>query len=307
MKRLLLPMVESLETKALLSHFAAGSATKHHETADVVGRAHLRVASELTITLDTNQSTYAVGQSVQMRLTATNNTRHNVAVWVGPNTQVFFITQNGQVIWRSNAGPHPLFPSVKRVLHPGESLTRTANWTATSTGAFVVHNQMAPRGPVATFSVVASQPPGPPVFNPYGGPPIGPPVQNPPVGPPVQNPPGSPPVGSELAFSLTTNQTSYTLGQTVHMTLTATNDTNHNVTVWVGPNTQVFFITENGHVIWRSNSGPQPLYPTVARVLSPGQSLVRTANWRATATGTFVVHNQMAPQGPVAMFNVTAT
>ena len=93
-----------------------------------------------------------------MTLTATNDSNHNVTVAVGPNSNVFTITQNGQIIWRSNSGPQPLRPTVLRVLHPGQSLTLTASWTATAMGTFVVHNQLAPQGPMATFSVEASQP-----------------------------------------------------------------------------------------------------------------------------------------------------
>ena len=291
MKRQMLPRVEALETKALLSHLGVGTAARNHHIAQVVKHTSQRVLSELTISLTTNQSSYTVGQNVQMSLTATNDTRHNVTVWVGPKTNAFSITQNGQTIWRSDSGPQPLSPTVRRVLHPGQTLTLTANWTATSAGTFVVHNQMVPRGPVATFSVMAIQP----------IPPVSPPTI------PPANPPVSPPVGSELAISLTTNQSSYTVGQIVQMTLTATDDTDGDVTVWVGPNTNVFSITQNGQTIWKSNSAPQPLNPTVAEVLSPGQSLTLTANWTAMVTGAFVVHNQIAPQGPVATFSVAAS
>jgi len=202
-----------------------------------------------------------------------------VTVLDGPNTNVFSITQNGQTIWRSNSGPQPLFPTVGQVLVPGQSLTLRANWTATSTGTFVVSNELAPQGPEATFSVVASQP----------------------------VPPVSPPVGSDLAIRLTTNKLRYTVGQVVQMSLTATNDSNHNVTVLDGPNTNVFSITQNGQTIWRSITFPPSLRPTVQRVLHPGQSLTLMARWTANATGTFVVYNQLAPQGPTATFSVEAS
>ena len=199
------------------------------------------VASELTISLTTNQSS-VYGRT--KRSDALNRDEQHPAQRGGlgwPQHASFF--HHGErsshlaiELWT----PAPLLECATS--YPSRPVpNRTANWTATSTGMFVVHNQMAPQGPVATFSVVANQP-------------------VPPVSPPVNPPYVSPPVGSELAISLTTNQTSYTVGQTVQMTLTATNDTNHNVTVWVGPNTQVFSITQNGQVIWRSNSGFQPLY-----------------------------------------------
>jgi uncharacterized protein YpmB len=282
MNRKIFPRVEALEDKTLLSHLAGAVALHHHHEA-AVRYTSARVASELTIRLTTDQSSYTVGQNVQMSLTATNHTRHNLTVWVGPNANAFWISQNGQVIWQSDSGPGSLRPSVRRVIHPGQSLTFTASWTATEAGTFVVHNQLAPRGPVATFSVAA----------------------NPPVPAPV--PPVSPPVGFALDVKLTTNQSSYSVGQVVQMTMTATNDTDHGVTVWVGSNTNVFTITQNGQVVWRSNSGPQPLEPTVAQVLAPGQSLTLTASWTSNLTGTFVVSNTIAPQGPMATFSVTAS
>ena len=88
------------------------------------------------------------------------------------------------------------------------------------------------------------------------------------------------------------------------MTLTATNDTTQDVTVSVGPSTNVFSISQNGKVVWRSNEGYQPDYEIVAKVLGPGQSLTMTASWTATATGTFAVSSTMAPQGTVATFTV---
>ena len=117
----------------------------------------------------------------------------------------------------------------------------------------------------------------------------------------------SPPVASNMVYSLTTNQSVYTVGQNVQMSLTATNDTTQDVTIWVGPNSNVFSVTQNGKVVWRSNEGPQPLYPTVAKVLKPGQSLTLTAEWKAAATGKFDLPNQLAPQGPVATFSVVAS
>src|SRR5262249_20082569 len=150
MKRKLNPSVEALEGRALLSHFTAGAGAGHRHLA-VVKQTSERVASALDIRLTTDQSSYTVGQNVQMSLTASNHTRRNVTVWVGPNSNVFSITQNGKVIWRSNSGPQPLRPTVRRVVRPGQSLTLTANWTATTTGTFTVNNQLAPHGPLATF------------------------------------------------------------------------------------------------------------------------------------------------------------
>ena len=286
MKRHLFPNVEALEAKALLSHIAVGAAARNHHVASAVKQLSA-VASSLDISLTTAEPTYTVGQRVQISLTATNDTHHNVPILVGPNANVFSITENGLTIWRSNSGPQPLRPTVRKVLHPGQSLTLTASWMPTGTGTFVVHNSMAPKGPVATFNVVAN-------------------ATTPPVTPPGGGTPVNPPVATDLDVTLTTNQSSYTVGQSVQMTLTATNDTKQAETVWVGPNTNIFTISQNGTVVWRSNSGPQPLTPTVAKVLDPGQSLTLSASWTATTTGTFTASNSMSSNAPVATFTVTA-
>jgi hypothetical protein len=123
---------------------------------------------------------------------------------------------------------------------------------------------------------------------------------------PVTPAPVSPGATSGVAISLTTNQSTYLLGQTVQMTLTETNDTKHDVTVRVGPSVDGFSITQNGQIVWQSNSGMQPDNIRL-EVLAPGQSLTVTASWTATVTGTLVAQNQMAPQGPVATFSVEAS
>jgi hypothetical protein len=285
MKRQLFPSVEALEMKALLSQFGVAAVAPQQFPAQPIEGPTPTVRSELAISLTTNQSVYTVGQNVQMTLTATNSAKHAITVGVGPSTTGFSISQNAQVIWQSSSGPEPLYIEV-RVLQPGQSFTATANWTAMGTGTFVVSNQMAPPGTVATFSVETSKPVA---------------AVAPPVTPPV-NPPGA----SALAISLTTNQSSYTVGQNVQMTLTETNDSNQAVNVAVGPGLNAFFISQNGQIIWRSNAGAVPFYIEL-EVLGPGRSLTLTANWTATATGTFVVSNEIAPQGPVATFSVTGS
>jgi hypothetical protein len=313
MKRQSYPCVEALEAKALLSHSGVAMAGPRHHEAEVAKSERRRVQSELAISLTTKQATYTAGQNVQMTLTATNHTKHNATVADGPSNTVFSISQNGQVVWRSSSASQAI---ERIVLRPGHSFTVTANWTANGAGNFVVSNELAPKGPVATFSVAASQaatvaPAVAPVATPVA--PVDPPIA--PVGPPVApvdppvapvNPPVEPVGGSALAISLTTYQSSYTVGQNVQMTLTETNDTNHDVTVGVGPSLDGFFISQNGQTVWRSNSGAIPMY-IERRVLDPGQSVTLTADWTASATGTFVVSNQVAPQGPFATFSVAGS
>jgi len=108
-----------------------------------------------------------------------------------------------------------------------------------------------------------------------------------------------------MAAALTTNKPTYNPGQVVSMTLTLTNNSNHNETVLLGPSVDGFSITHNGTVIWRSNQGVEPQY--IAKdTLRPGQSVTLFGHWTATATaGSFVAHNQMYPTSPVASFTIS--
>jgi hypothetical protein len=111
--------------------------------------------SSLAITLKTNHPIYKVGQAVVMTLTETNVSRHDVQVSFGPSVDGFSVTHGNATVWRSNSGIQPLF-IVLETLAPGKSLTLSATWVAgPSTGTFVAHNELIPRGPVATFRVVA--------------------------------------------------------------------------------------------------------------------------------------------------------
>jgi len=125
-------------------------------------------------------------------------------------------------------------------------------------------------------------------------------------GVPIENFPPSENGTTQLQVSLTTNQTTYTPGQAVQMKFTETNSTGHDVAVNMGPSIDYFVITSGGRTIWRSNPGTAAQF-IVHRVLQPGQSIVLTAEWTVpSATGTFKIHNQMAPQAAVATFKVVA-
>jgi hypothetical protein len=114
-------------------------------------------------------------------------------------------------------------------------------------------------------------------------------------------------VAGPLEVSLTTNQASYTPGQTVRMTFTETNDTGHNVTVEFGPSNDGFFVTRNGTTIWRSNAGLTP-DDIVLRELAPGAAITLTAAWSASSvTRTYVAHDQLDPDGASATFQIVAS
>jgi hypothetical protein len=108
-----------------------------------------------------------------------------------------------------------------------------------------------------------------------------------------------------MDVSLTTDRSSYAIGQVVHMTFTETNDTGHAVVVRIGPRFDRFVITHGGKIVLRANAeGTDHIY---RRRLLPGQSIVLTAAATARSTlGSFVVHNQLAPRLVAAPFTVVA-
>ncbi len=114
-----------------------------------------------------------------------------------------------------------------------------------------------------------------------------------------------------LAVSLTTDHSSYNLGQPVNITLTETNISSHDVTVEFGPSIDGFSITQNGDTVWTSNNGPIPMY-ILMETLKPGQSFTLKATWDGIqnespptqTTGVFVVHNALIPNGPTTEFTI---
>ncbi len=119
---------------------------------------------------------------------------------------------------------------------------------------------------------------------------------------------------SSLSYSLTTNQSTYQMGQPVQLTFTETNHTSKPVTIAIGPSNTGFDVRQNGALVWMSNAGIQPQYLRVETLL-PGQSEVLTAAWNGVSnvggagthvTGTFTVTNQQAPSGASATFQIIA-
>jgi hypothetical protein len=151
MKRQVKPGIEPLEAKSLLSGTTLIGLHAGATAPAVFGT----TSTGLTVKLTTNQSTYKPGQLVRMTFTETNNTSHAVFVGIGPSIDGFYITHGAQVVWRSNSGALPQYIIRERLL-PGQSITLTATWTASSAGGtYVAHNQLAPNVG-ASFQIVAS-------------------------------------------------------------------------------------------------------------------------------------------------------
>ena len=125
---------------------------------------------------------------------------------------------------------------------------------------------------------------------------------------------------SGLSYSLTTDQSTYQVGQSIRIEFTETNTSDQPVTVEVMPTD--FTISQRGFSIWQSNPGNANQPPT-AETLQPGQSVTQTAAWDGTTPytpggqssnpvtyslnnwGSFVIWNPNAPQGLTATFQIS--
>lgn len=115
---------------------------------------------------------------------------------------------------------------------------------------------------------------------------------------------------SGLATSLTTDRSSYQVGQPVVMTFQETNTSSTPTTVTDGPSVDGFDVMQAGHVVWRSNGGINPLFIRLVP-LGPGQSMTLTATWNGVpqggsslVPGTFEIINQLDPHGASATITI---
>jgi len=231
-----------------------------------------QLLSSLSYSLTTDQSSYQVGQPVQMTFTETNTGTTPVSVGVGPTNSGFDVVQNGVTVWESNTGPLPQYILLK-ILLPGQSETLKATWDgipnevppSVLTGSFTVTNQQAPTGASATFQI-------------------------------------QPQSGANLATSVTTDKAVYAVGEPVQMTFTETNRGSAPVKVIAGGGT--FAVTEAGTQVWVSN--PPSMVPGAKltwQTLTPGQALTGAATWNESTadhplggpTGTFAVTDDLVP------------
>jgi hypothetical protein len=116
---------------------------------------------------------------------------------------------------------------------------------------------------------------------------------------------------SDLSISLTTDKGSYVPGESIHMTLTETNVSNHDVNIYWGPSVDGFQVVHDGVPVWAENEGAIPAF-IISQTLKPGESYKQTAIWSGKQdqgspvdpNGTFAVLNEVAPSGPQATFNI---
>jgi len=236
----------------------------------------------MAYSLTTNQATYHVGQPIQMTFTETNTSTKPVSIGIGPSNSGFDVVHDGMIVWASNAGIQPQYIRLE-TLQPGQSVTLNATWngipnrgpTSIPTGSFTVTNQQAPAGASATFTI-------------------------------------QPAPAGQLTFTLTTDQSTYQVGQPINMTFTESNTSTQPVTISLGPTNTGFDVVHDGTVVWKSNAGNQPLVPVQLETLQPGQSVTLNATWNGipnegslvVLTGSFSVTNQQAPTGAIATFQI---
>lgn len=122
MKRRRCPLIESLESRSLLSG--------------------------LSSSLTTDQAAYKPGQPVTMTFQETNTSDQPVTVEVGPSRDGFDVSRGSKLIWQSNAGINPMFITAE-VLQPGQSLTLSATWkgltnngSTVANGTYTITNQL---------------------------------------------------------------------------------------------------------------------------------------------------------------------
>jgi hypothetical protein len=134
---------------------------RRHTSLSVEAMEGRALLSGLSASLTTDQQTYQAGQPVEMTFTETNTSDQPISIGVGAVNSGFDVSQAGQVVWESNAGINPMV-IVLETLQPGQSLTLHGTWdgvsndggtTATTTGSFVVTNQLDPSGASASFQI----------------------------------------------------------------------------------------------------------------------------------------------------------
>jgi hypothetical protein len=272
MRRKALLIVEPLECRALLSG--------------------------LTAALTTDQSVYTAGEPIQMTFTYTNTGDDPASFDYGPSFDGFNVSQGGQSVWESNSGVNPDL-AIPGILQSGQSFSLHATWdgnlaggtsVTTTTGTFVITNQLDPSGPSATFQIDPPSDPLPPSgsspSNPPGSslsdpPPAATSSPNP-LAPPASsssNPPqasdASPSIQKPPAFTatLTTNHSTTHAGKPVRITITFKNAEKTSQLLTLDAATNGITVLNGLTVIARISGTAK------TKMLKPGKSLQLAALW----------------------------
>ena len=251
--------------------------------------------SGLTFSLETDQTTYQVGQPIVMTFTETNGGDQPETVEVLPTD--FTVTLEDRSfaapVWQSNPENQGA-ASTSEALQPGESLTQTVTWDGSSTelfgspsdlyGTYAVTNPNAPQGTSASFQIA-----------------------------------------SPIEDRLTTDQSTYQSGQPVQISFTRTNTSDQPIPFSLDGSEDLFQVTKDGQIVWQSSQGPPYVFQPVdyPLILQPGQSWTSTATWDGwtsaadtidnfwamgtsakTTTGAFVVTSELDSAALAANFQI---
>ncbi len=243
--------------------------------------------SSLTYSLTTDHSTYQVSQPIQMTFTVTNTGDQPLTIPIDPTDftikQVQLLANN----WESNP-ENANRPPTSELLEPGQSLTQTATWVPSS---YAIYNTPG------SSSFVVSNPNAPPGLT------------------------TSFQIADPIRETLTTDQTTYDVGEPVSMTFTMTNESTVPEQV---PLNGYFGVVHDGQWVWDTDPVPprttgsaiiaDPTVEWQVVSLQPGQSSTFTAIWDglpnlvapSILSGSFTVTNSADPEGASATFQIAA-
>ncbi len=211
---------------------------------DLEGRTLL---SGIVYSLTTDQSAYQVGQPIQITFTETNTGSQPVTVSVSPTD--FTVSAHGSPIWESNPANENQ-TSTPVTIQAGQSVSQTATWDGT------IAESATQQGVTTTYAV-----------NQWGT------FQ-------VSNP--NAPQGDSATFqisnplqgALTTDQSTYQLGEPVLLTYSETSTSSQTLTI-SAQNPVIYQITHDGQPLLPATDPIGPIFQTIG----PGQTVTDHYTW----------------------------
>ncbi len=238
-------------------------------------------AGALATSVTTDRSVYEPGQAVNLTFMETNVSDQPVTIVTG--TSAFQVMQDGTDVWDADPGTSAT-SLTWTTLQPGQSYTQTDTWDGLPNvgllnspwSPFTVSNGLDSEADSGTFQFAA-------------------------------------PTASQLATSLTTDQSVYQLGAPIQMTFTQTNVGTQPIQVLVG--TTAFEVQQDGTEIW----GSEVYFPLGGmsyswETLQPGQSATQVSTWNGVPdqlpssepSGIFTATNAFDPRGNSATLQIDA-
>ena len=239
-----------------------GSFSVTNQLAPQSASASFQITSPLTYTLTTDKPAYQLGEPVQITLTATNPLNQAVSAIVVPVG--LFIGQSGSSLGES-INSDPVSAPTPQIVAAGQSIKQTVTWNDSSRWLDQTIDQWGP------FVVSTSNTP--------------------------QVATATFQIASPLAQTLTTDKSTYLVGQSIQMTFQQTNTSSQPITFLT--HADDFTVQQNGTVVFSDTSDV-----LITKTLQPGESYTQTATWSGIpqgstngnpATGTFVLSNAEAP------------